>query len=227
MMRNLRKVKKMKGLMIVLIIILSIGLVGSVTLMGLGGQQPPTSVDPSLPREEQISFFEGLLVEYSAKLEKDSKDQETLGALAEIHWHLANLHEDAEKQKQEMNNSLGYYLKLLELNPEDINLMTQVAVVAYTAGNDDLAQENFEKALQLDQGNVNTLANYGVYLMNSKGDFKGALTQFEKALEQDISDDAREQLEVFAGFAKQMIEALEADSENEGTEGSQEKTSTN
>lgn len=215
MMRNLRKIKKMKGPMIVLIIMLSIGLVGSVTLMGLGGQQPPTPIDPSLSKEEQMSFLEGLLKEYSAKLDKDSKDQEALGALAEIHWHLANLHEDADKQKQEMNNSLGYYLKLLELNPEDISLMTQVAVVAYTAGDDELAQEKFEKALELDERNVNALANYGVYLMNSKGDFKGALTQFEKALEQEISDDAREQLEVFASFAKQMIEALENDSENE------------
>ncbi len=219
MMRKLRQVKKMGGPMIVMIIMLIIGLVGSVTLMGLGGQQPPqTAVDPSLSQEEQIAFFEGLLEEYNMELTDNPDNQEAIGALAEIHWYLAGLYEDEEKQQEEMSNSLEYYQRLVELDPDNVNLITQTAVVAHTAGNDQLAHEHFNRALELDENNVNALANYGVYMMNSKGDFHGALAHFEKALEQEINDEAKEQLETFVTFATQMIEALENDSETQAEE---------
>ena len=226
MMRKLRNVKKMRGPMIVLVIMLSIGLVGSFTLMGgLGGQQlPDASADPNLSPEEQMAFFEGLLEEYNAKLTEDPDDQEAIGALAEIHWNLAGLYEDQEKQKEEMNNSLGFYQRLVELNSDNVNLITQTAVVAHSAGNDELAREHFNKALELDENNVNALANYGVYLMNSEGDFDGALTQFGKALEQDINDEAKEQLETFVTFANQMIEALEEDSDTEADTEAEEES---
>lgn len=219
MMRTLRKVKKMRGPMIVLVVMLSIGLVGSFTLMGgLGGNQPQTSVDPNLSAEEQIAFFEGLLDEYNTELTNDPDNQEAIGALAEIHWRLSGLYEDKEQKQDEMNNSLGFYEKLAEINPDNVNLLTQTAVVAHSASNNELAQDYFNKALQLDENNVNALANYGVYLMNSVGDFHGALAQFEKALEQDIDDEAREQLGTFVTFANQMIQALEKEEETQTEE---------
>jgi len=209
MMRKLRKVKKMRGPMIVLVIMLSIGLVGSFMLSGSGVRSGQPIVDQNMNIEEQVKYLEGLLEKYNEEYQTKPDNEETVGMLAEIHWYLAGLSEEKDKQEEHLKASLGFYEKLLEKKPNNAEILTRIAIVSYQAGEEEKAEEYFNKSLEIDPNSINALANYGVFLMNTKGDFHGALTQFEKALEQDMPEQDKEQIGLFVTIAKQMIEALE------------------
>ena len=246
MMSAMRNLKKMKGPMTIFIILLVIGLVGSGVLIAFGGDpRQPVGPNTELGIEQQILFFEQLLGDYTALLENDPENQETLWTLAEIHLHLAELHEGSPRQHQELNNSLVHLSKILEHNPDDVNIMTQVASVAYSAGRDDLTEDIVERALQLlehnpddisllasiatltytvgqddlaqgflerviqlDGGNAVIFTHYGV-ILSRQGDFEGALAQFERALEMDMDDLTRDNVEALASFSRLMIEFME------------------
>lgn len=219
MMRKLRNLRRMRGPMIVLVIVLSIGLVGSVTFMALapGRQQ---LVDQQMSLEEQREYLLGLKDEYSAELDANPDNQEAIGALAEIHLYLAELSEDEEEKKEHREQSYAYYQQLVEYDPDNVNLLVHVALSAHNAGKDEEAENYFKNALELEPNNVSALGNYGVFLMNAKGDFEGALDIFNKALEQELDENAKEQIESLKVFAEQMIEALEGN--NDETESVEE-----
>ena len=248
MMNMLREFKKKRKLMMIFIIVLGFGLAGGAVLMAFApGAAPP----PQQQLPVGTSGLEELIANLSAELEENPEDQEVLRFIAGLHMELANQHEDAERQQQAMDAALNYYFKLIELNPDDTQLMAEVAALANTAGNndmiqeifekalqslernpedvdlmvgvavlaysrvgqDDKAQEIFERALQLDGENITALTHYGLYLLTSKADFEGAIAQFEKALEQDMTEHARDTIKTYYLFATQMLEALEGENE--------------
>gem|GEM_PF-3491561 len=238
MMGMLRELKKKRKFMIVFIALLAFGLVGSVTLIGLGPMGGPGQLPPP-----DTSELEDMLEGFYAMLEAEPENEETLRTLlARLHWDLARQFQDAARQQQAVDNAFVHYLRLIELNPDNIELMTEVAglanqvedndmvqaifekarqsiernpedadiisgaaVLAYMSGHYDEAVEIFERALQVDGNNVNVLVHYGIFLMNHMIDFAGAIELFERALAQEMSENARETLHVFLDHANQML----------------------
>ena len=241
MMNMLREFKKRRMLMMIFVIVLGIGLAGGAVLMAFApGSTPQQVVRDTSELEEWLANLAAVLAEYP-------EDQEILRFAAGLHLELANQHEDAEVRQQSLDTALDYYFKLITLNPDDIQLMTEVAAIADTVGNDDLlqdifekalqslernpedidvitgvavlaysragqdhkAQELFERALQLDGENITALVHYGLYLIINREDFESAIVQFERALEQDMSDYARDTIETYYLFAAQMLGLIE------------------
>ena len=243
MMNMLREFKKKRKLMMGFIILLGVGLAGGALLMAFApGSAPPPQHQQQLPPD--TSDIEALLAGFSDVLEEEPENQEVISFVASLYWQLANQLEDAERQQQARNTALGYQFRLIELNPDDVQLMAEVAVLANSVGNNNLvqeifekalqsldrnpedvdlmtgvavladiaghidnAQEIFERALQLDGENINALTHYGLYLMNRKGDFESAVVLFARALEQDMSDYARDIIKTYYITANQRIEA--------------------
>lgn len=217
MMRKLRNIRRMRAPMIILVIVLSIGLVGSFTLMSSPDRQPP-SVNQNLTREEQINYLNELKDQYTADIEANPENKEAIAALAEIHQYLGNLYEDEEQQEEHLNLSYSFYQKLLKFEPENLSTLLNTALSAHRLGHDEDAEKYFKEAIEIDPNNPSTLVNYGVFLMNAKGDFTTAKTYFNQALEQDITEDEQKQIQVLVDFAEGMLEALENPEEDVGTE---------
>jgi tetratricopeptide (TPR) repeat protein len=197
---------------------------------------------PAQPPPPDTSDLEEALAGFYTILEEEPDNQDVLRLLARLHWDLARQYQDAAMQERAINSAFNHYLRLIELDPDNIELMTEVAglanqvenndlvqeiygkarqamernpqdvdiisgtaVLAYTAGHYDEAIEIFERALQVDGNNLNALVHYGIFLMNHMVDFEGAIELFERALAQDMSESARDTLYTFIDHAHQIL----------------------
>jgi Tfp pilus assembly protein PilF len=90
---------------------------------------------------------------------------------------------------------------------KDINILVDLATAAFYAGEDELADKTFKEALVLKPDFLNALSNYGIFLMNAKGDYMGAIAQWKKALEiANPSPADSERLKNLIGMAQTKIQ---------------------
>ena len=92
----------------------------------------------------------------------------------------------------ELEVALDYFNNLIQQNPQDATALTNLAWVYERAGDYDQAIEYFQRALGLDQDNIDTNYGLGLALMGSNQP-KQAMTAFRRAAElaQNSNDRAR------------------------------------
>jgi len=103
--------------------------------------------------------------------------------------------QDYENGSRYMELAINSYQKVLQAEPDNIYVRTDMATLAYYVGNNELAKENFEKAIAQDPTFINARNNYGEFLLNSLGDTEGAIAQWQAILEMNPDPGTKSSIE--------------------------------
>jgi tetratricopeptide (TPR) repeat protein len=111
------------------------------------------------------------IMAYKARLDKDPKDLEALVSLANANMMISRF-----DQAQEL------YVRALAINPNDLNLRTNLAIAYKYGGKPDQAFAELNKNLKMDPNHDTTLYNLGFLYLFDKQDPKNAVATWKKWL---------------------------------------------
>ena len=92
---------------------------------------------------------------------------------------LANLYFDAQK----FDDAIRWYEAALKLNPNDVNVSTDLGVAYYYTNNTEKALEQLDRSLKLDPKHAKTLLNVGIVKAFGKQDLEGASKAWQLVIE--------------------------------------------
>ena len=92
---------------------------------------------------------------------------------------LANLYFDAEK----FDDAIKWYEAALKLNPNDVNVSTDLGVSYYYTNNPDKALAQLDRSLQIDPKHAKTLLNIGIVKAFAKQDLEGASQAWQQVIQ--------------------------------------------
>lgn len=171
----------------ILVAVLSLGLIGSsIVWTGIGGgvdeAKAPTTI------EERIKFLE-------EQTKENPADQNVLISLASYYAQSGKLAQARET-----------YEKIIKLDPKNITVRQDLALLHYTQGDMDGAEQQLKEALQVDPNNPDLNFQYAK-LMAEKQDYKVAIAAMEKVLETQKegpkAEEARNSIESWKAAAGQ------------------------
>jgi tetratricopeptide (TPR) repeat protein len=99
---------------------------------------------------------------------------------------LANLYFDAER----FDDAIKWYEEALKLNPNDVNVSTDLGVSYYYTNQADRAIAQLNRSLEIDPKHVKTLLNIGIVKAFAKQDLQGASEAWQQVLQ--LSPDSPE-----------------------------------
>jgi tetratricopeptide (TPR) repeat protein len=99
---------------------------------------------------------------------------------------LANLYFDAER----FDEAIKWYEEALKLNPNDVNVSTDLGVSYYYTNQADRAIAQLNRSLEIDPKHVKTLLNIGIVKAFAKQDLQGASEAWQQVLQ--LSPDSPE-----------------------------------
>ncbi|MCF8480702.1 MAG: sulfotransferase [Rhodospirillum sp.] len=85
------------------------------------------------------------------------------------------------RRRRRLNDAITYFRTALDIEPENVDVLVQLAHVLMISGNGEEAWEHLEAALALDPVQEDVLVNMGVHLQQ-QGDNEAALALWERAL---------------------------------------------
>ncbi len=94
------------------------------------------------------------------------------------------------------------YKKALEIGEPDANVATDLATAAFYSNQYDLADEYFNKALEIDPEHLTAKRNYGVFLMEAMQNYDKAIQQWEAVLALNPDPTTKSSLEQLIQDAK-------------------------
>jgi tetratricopeptide (TPR) repeat protein len=92
---------------------------------------------------------------------------------------LANLYFDAEK----FDDAIKWYEAALKLNPNDVNVSTDLGVSYYYTNNPDKALAQLDRSLKIDPKHAKTLLNIGIVKAFAKQDLEGASQAWQQVIQ--------------------------------------------
>ena len=92
---------------------------------------------------------------------------------------LANLYFDAERY----DDAIKWYGEALKLQPNDVNVSTDLGVSYYYTNQSDKALTQLEHSLKIDPQHAKTLLNLGIVRAFGKQDLKGASEAWQQVLQ--------------------------------------------
>ena len=91
---------------------------------------------------------------------------------------LANLYFDAERY----DDAIKWYEEALKLEPNDVNVSTDLGVCYYYVNQPDKALAQFERSLKIDPKHAKTLLNVGIVRAFGKQDLDGASKAWQQVI---------------------------------------------
>ena len=92
---------------------------------------------------------------------------------------LANLYFDAEQ----FDDAITWYEAALKVNPNDVNVSTDLGVSYYYTNNPDKALDQFNRSLTIDPRHGKTLLNIGIVKAFGKQDLEGASKAWQQLIQ--------------------------------------------
>jgi tetratricopeptide (TPR) repeat protein len=92
---------------------------------------------------------------------------------------LANLYFDAERY----DDAIKWYADAVKLDPNDVNVSTDLGVAYYYTNQPDKALAQFDHSLKLDPKHAKTLLNQGIVRAFGKQDLEGATQSWQLVLQ--------------------------------------------
>lgn len=92
---------------------------------------------------------------------------------------LANLYFDAEQ----FDLAIKWYEAALKLDPNDVNVSTDLGVSYYYTNNPDKALEQFDRSLKIDPRHAKTLLNIGIVKAFARQDLEGASKAWQQVIQ--------------------------------------------
>jgi tetratricopeptide (TPR) repeat protein len=130
-----------------------------------GQERAPEAASPREP------FADHDLQVHLAVLKKDPNN---LRALVQA----GNIHYDAQRYAE----AIEYYRRALAINPDDVNVRTDLGTAYWYQGNAKQAVAEFQVALKTRPDYAQTLFNLGVVKLHGLNDPEGAIAAWEKLL---------------------------------------------
>ena len=118
---------------------------------------------------------------------------------------LANLFFDAERY----DDAIKWYADAVRLNPNDVNVSTDLGVAYYYTNQPDKALAQFDHSLKLDPKHAKTLLNQGIVKAFGKQDLEGATEAWQQVL--TLSPDSPE-----GQAAKRALDSMRSAHPNTG-----------
>ncbi|AGA70879.1 hypothetical protein Desdi_3493 [Desulfitobacterium dichloroeliminans LMG P-21439] len=190
--------KSQKVTVYVIVALLVISLVGSSFVMFFGdtGNAPVAGSN-----ESQIDSL-------NKALEANPQDAQTRLILANSYydWAFQTLGGNTpEKAGAIFQQAVVEYQEVIK-SEKNVNILVDMATAAFYGGQDELAEQTFQEALQMDPKFLNGLYNYGIFLMYAKEDYGAAIAQWEKALTiENLSEENKQRLESSIKLAQDKI----------------------
>jgi tetratricopeptide (TPR) repeat protein len=104
-------------------------------------------------------------------------DRETTNPKPRV--ELANLYFDAQK----FDEAITWYEAALALNPNDVDVSTDLGVSYYYTNNPDKALEQLDRSLKIDPRHVKTLLNVGIVKAFARQDLEGASKAWQQVIQ--------------------------------------------
>ncbi|WP_161952828.1 tetratricopeptide repeat protein [Moorella stamsii] len=222
MMTSLRRLSKKRPVLgILFVVVLSIGLIGSYAIFASPKAPvvPPEAQAPAADAaqqqaeamqkmaQEQIGKLETEISDLQKEVQANPNDVATILKLGDNQYNLGTLYlfanGDQDKAIESFKAAVASYQQVLKLNPQEKGVNLRLAGAALYAGDDKLAEENFQAAIKADPGDNNARMTYGMYLASMKGDLQGAIDQWQEILKHNPDKDLADQVQ-------EMIKQAEA-----------------
>jgi cytochrome c-type biogenesis protein CcmH/NrfG len=160
---------------------------GAPAGMGMGGgmQQAPTP--------EQLKHMADVQAKPLLEQLKTSPND------AALLYKTGSVYYDA----QQFPTAIEYYEQAAKINPNALDLRTDLATAYYYAGDVDKSLAEFDKVLKIDPKFGNALFNQGMIRWQAKMDIKGAVESWKKLLETNPNYENRAQVENLIAKAEQ------------------------
>ncbi|BCV20868.1 hypothetical protein hamaS1_09370 [Moorella sp. Hama-1] len=226
MMSSLRRLSKKRPVLgILFVVVLSIGLVGSYAIFSAPktpGVPPASQAQTPDANQQQAEAMQKAAQEQIGKLETDignlqkelqakPNDAATALKLGDSQYNLGTLYlfvnNDQEKAAATFKGAVASYQQVLKLNPKEKGINLRLAGAALYAGDSKLAEDNFQAAIKADPNDNNARMTYGMYLASMKGDYQGAIDQWQEVLKHNPDKDTASQVQ-------EMIKQAEAAKES-------------
>lgn len=186
----------------ILVLMIIVGLLGTTLVWYLGSdeqQRQQSGVEDPASEEDvvvtEIEKQEALRGQYEEMLASDPEDLTVLTGYARVEMQLGELYLQNQKEsqgKEAFQRAVPLYQKALE-KEEDSRLRLELASVYQLLGEDSQAEEELNKILEQDPGDINALAQKGV-LLESREDWDGAIQAWESVADSSQADDMTKEI---------------------------------
>ncbi|QGG48934.1 tetratricopeptide repeat protein [Heliorestis convoluta] len=189
-------------------IILAIGLIGSTmafTLFSL-----PIGSDPTINPEVYEESLRQDIAIMEAEVENDPDYLPGWVALGNYRYDMGrflSLNGNLEEGEDFYRQAVEAYSKALEMDPDDTNVRVDMATAAFYSGISDLAEENFQIAMEKDPQHVIAPLNYGIFLIEVRQDYEKARDVWTKAQSLNPTKEQADFLKELVAFATSVIES--------------------
>lgn len=213
MMSSLRRLGKKRPVFgILFVVVLSIGLIGSYAIFAAprGAATVPSAQEGSADAEqqaaelqkaaqEQINQLQAQINNLQRELQSRPDDKDLLLQLGDTQYNLGNMYlfvgSDLDKADESFKAALSNYQQVLKINPQEKGIYLRLAGAALYAGDDKLAEESLRAAVNADPTDNNARMSYGLYLASIKGDFQGAINQWQEILKNNPDKELADQVQ--------------------------------
>jgi len=144
----------------------------AATVQSGGATEASRTPAPAVLDEQKVTAF------------KSVADREPKNAAPRI--QLGNLYFDAERY----DDAIKWYSEALKINPDDVNVSTDLGVCYYYINQPDKALTQFDASLKLDPKHAKTILNVGIVKAFGKQDLDGATQAWQRVIE--LAPDSRE-----------------------------------
>lgn len=200
------KRKKQSILTWIIISLVGIGLLGGTFY---GGWQALSGVGNTTNQADRTEQgYQSQIASLSQQAQQKTDDASIQLALGDAYFDygsylLQNNKEDEGKAQFKL--AVPAYQKYLAKN-ENISAYTDMATAAFYAGENDVADAGFKKALSINPKYYQALYNYAIFLAQGKSDYSGAVNQLTAAINVAPSQDDAQSL-------MQMISQLQSEAQ--------------
>lgn len=188
-----KRLKRNKTTVYAIVILAASGLLLSSVLayFGSGGIRPiPDNTGQNYA--STIADLEYQISQYEASLEQSPDNFFLLSQLGNTYYQLGMVYSNMareEKAKESFAKAVEPYGKALEINPEDTNVRVDRAVVAFWSDNYELAQAEFNTAIEKDPTHAKAHFNYGIFLYLGLNNPEGAIASWTNVIALNPADD--------------------------------------
>lgn len=192
----------------ILAVLVSIAMVGSAFIGYFLSKDSPANPGTYNTANAEAEYQDlKARIEAMVKQAAETPDNESLQkALGDAYYNAgmtAQIIAPAESQDN-FKKAVAAYQKVLTTN-KDINVIVDMATSAFYSGDYELAEKSYQEALALQPDFITALFNYGIFLAQAKGDWAGALTQWQKALPLAQGDSEKEQIQALISQAQSKL----------------------
>jgi len=205
----LKKIKRNKPLVLVLVLMICGGLVLSTVMAYFVSRAASPQEDPEEIYKSQAAQIETLIEELEKELENDPENTSLLTQLGHSYYTLGQIYaalNEAEESSSYFAKALEPYGKVLELEPDNVDVRVDRALAAYASDNKETAQDEFEQALADDPTHARAHFNYGIFLYFAMNEPEEALAHWQEVVELNPEDE-----EDLVATAETWIKAVETE----------------